>query len=126
MSLHPGHQLAGRKGLGHVIVGAQAQAADLVDVVGQGGDDDDRDVLLLPQPAADLKAAQPRQHHIHNHQGVIPRQGGVEALGAVGIQVAGKAAVDLQVVPLQFGHTLVVLDDQNFHYNHSSSFRMGR
>ena len=33
MGLHPGHQLAGAEGLCDIIVSAQAQAADLVDVV---------------------------------------------------------------------------------------------
>ena len=111
VALHPGHQLAGGEGLGHVVIRPQAQAPDLVNVVSQGGDDDDGGVLLLPEAAADLKAAEPREHHIHNHQGIVLGEGRLEALGPVGVQVALEAAVDLQVVPLQLGHALVVLND---------------
>ena len=89
VALHPGHQFAGGEGLGHVVVGPQPQAPDLVNVVGQGGDDDDGGCPSPPGgAAADLKAAEPREHHVHDHQGIVPGEGGLEPLGAVGVEVA--------------------------------------
>ena len=126
VSLYPGHQFTGGEGLGHVVIRPQPQAPHLVNVVGQGRDDDDRGVLHLPQPPADLKAAQSRQHHIHNDQGIVPRQRRLEPLGTVGVQIALESAVDLQVIPLQLRHTLVVFNNQNFHHSNPSSFWSGR
>ena len=42
-------------------------------------------VLLRPvvQAAANFKAAQPRQHHVHDDQGIVLAQRGLQALVAV-------------------------------------------
>ena len=64
-------QLARRKWLGDVVIGAAFEAADLVLLLGSGGEHDDRDLLgvlgALQRPR-ELQAAHVRQHPIDQHQ----------------------------------------------------------
>ena len=64
--LHTRHHLAGAERLRDVVVGAQAQAADLVDVVLLRGDHDDGRILGLADLFADLKSIHPLKHQIQD------------------------------------------------------------
>jgi hypothetical protein len=64
-------ELARRKRLGDVIVGATLEAADLVLLLGSGGEQDDRNLLGLLgslQRSGQLQAAHVRQHPINQHE----------------------------------------------------------
>ena len=75
----PRHQLARVEGLGHVIVSADLQANDLVQVIVAGGQHQDGRVSLLGlQAAANLQPIQARQHDIQNHQAGLQAAGGCQ------------------------------------------------
>ena len=67
-----GQQGPGAEGLGDVVVGAQLQSHQLVDLLGTSGQHDDRDVRVPPQAPADLQTVQLRQHEVEHDQ-VRPR-----------------------------------------------------
>ena len=91
-----------RERLGDVVVGADLQPDDLVDLAVLGGQHDDRHVGALPQLPAHLDAGQPRQHQVEQHEvgavavelgrapsGPVAADGDLEALLA---QHVGRAA----------------------------------
>ena len=109
---HPGDQLAGGERLGHVVVGAQFQADDLVDLAVLGGQHDHRHVRPLAQRPADLAARQPGQHQVEQHQ---VRPVPVEGLDRVR---AGRADRDLEALLAQHvgervAERFLVLDDEH-------------
>src|SRR5688500_7065068 len=55
-------ELAHRERLGDVVVGADLEAEDLVDLVVLGREHDDRDLAAGPQPAADLDPVELWKH----------------------------------------------------------------
>jgi hypothetical protein len=65
---HPGDELAGVERLGQVIVGADLQADDLVDVLVSRGQHQDRDVGRLADAAADLDPVDVREHQVEDDQ----------------------------------------------------------
>ena len=68
---HACHQFCGRKGLGHIIVRARIKPADPVALLAARGEHDDRKVGIAPtraHPAADLDAADFRQHPVQQQQ----------------------------------------------------------
>ena len=67
--LHPRAELAHRERLGDVVVRAELEAEDLVDLLGLGREHDDRHGLALgAQAPADLEAVHARQHHVEDDQ----------------------------------------------------------
>jgi hypothetical protein len=62
------HQLARRERLGDVVVGAELQAEDLVELLPAGGQHDDRDVALGPDALAHLQAVHARQHDVEHDE----------------------------------------------------------
>ncbi len=66
--LHPADELSGRERLGHVVVGAELQAEDAVDLVAPGRQHDDRHVGLLTDVAREVETALARQHHVEHEQ----------------------------------------------------------
>ena len=93
--LDAGDQLAPVEGLGQEVVGAEAQALDLVVELGEAGEDQDRRVDARgAQPAQHLIAVDVRQHQVEDDdvvvveladlQPVLAEIGGIadEALGA--------------------------------------------
>src|SRR5690606_23235947 len=57
---HAGEQLTEAERFGDVVVSAELQAGDAVDLILAGGEHQDRDVALLAQDAADREAVQAR------------------------------------------------------------------
>src|SRR4051794_3730097 len=67
--LHARAELAHRERLGDVVVGAELEPEDLVDLLRLGREHDDRHGLALrPQAPADLQAVHARQHHVQDHE----------------------------------------------------------
>ena len=65
---HAGDQLAQPVRLGDVVVGADLEADDRVDLGALGRDHDDRHLALLAQLAAHVDARDLRQHHVEQHE----------------------------------------------------------
>jgi len=66
--LHPAAELAERERLGDVVVGPELQAQDLVDLLGLGGQHDDRHAAARPQTPADLEAVDLGQHQVEHDE----------------------------------------------------------
>jgi hypothetical protein len=106
--VHPGQKFHGHERLGDVIVRADVQPGDLINVLGFGRQHDDGELAaLVPQLHHHGDAVHHGHHHIHNGQmdGQLP--GKLQPLGAVGrtvygialiFQVNGDALADLGVV----------------------------
>ena len=67
--LHAGDELARVERLGQVVVGADLEADDLVDVLVAGGQHQDRNVGALADPAADLDPVDVGEHQVEDDQG---------------------------------------------------------
>ena len=81
---HAREQLARRERLGHVVVGALHQAADLVVLRAARRQHQDRHAgPRRAQPAADLHAVEPRQHQIEHDEVERLAQPGLDARDAV-------------------------------------------
>ena len=61
-------ELAHRERLGDVVVGAELEAEDLVDLLRLGGQHDDRHRAARPQAPADLEAVDARHHHVEDDE----------------------------------------------------------
>jgi hypothetical protein len=61
-------KLPGGDRLGHVVVGTELEAHDLVDLTVLRGEHDHRNVRPLPQLAAYLRARQAGQHEVEQHE----------------------------------------------------------
>ena len=112
---HPGHQLAGVKGLGHIVVRSAVQAVDLVaDLVPGGEHQNGGGHVGGPQPLGRLKAVHLGEHHVQNDQIILARQAVVHSVRPVVHRV--------RLVPLVLQQLLqglrqpdLVLHDQNTH-----------
>ena len=63
------HQLAQPERLGQVVVGAELEADDLVDLVVAGGQDEDGHLRAgRAEPAEDLEAVHARQAHVEHDE----------------------------------------------------------
>ena len=110
--MHAGHEFAGAEGLGDVIVGAEAEAFELVGLGGAGGQHDDGDVAGGAQAAADFGAVEQGEHAVEDDE--IGRGGAAEFEGgdAVGGE-AGFEAVVFQVELDGLGGARIVFDDED-------------
>ena len=78
----PGDDLAHREGLGHVVVGADAEAHEQVGLVGAGGEHEHRHRPDGLDPAADLEAVEPGQHDVEHDE--VGRRAAANAATAAG------------------------------------------
>ncbi len=97
--------------LGHVVLGAEVQALDAVDVVAGGAEHDDRRPARLGEAPANRQAVFAGHHRIEHDQVDRRRfQHGVHGAAAVGLQhtktVARQAGLQ------QFADVLGVVDDK--------------
>jgi hypothetical protein len=109
---HARDQLARRERLGDVVVGAELEADDAVDLVAARGQEDDRHLARLANPLEDLEAARIGQADVEDDQ----RRGRL----ADPLQrfLAGRApgrleAVGAQRVLQRVGDAGLVLDDED-------------
>jgi hypothetical protein len=119
-----GGELAQAEGLRHVVVGAELQPDDLVDLRALRGQHDDRDARFLAHDPADLDAAELRQHQVEHDE--------VRALLAESLQrlppVGGghdPEAVGLQRLGQRFAESCLVVDDEDRASHRSQDRRRG-
>ena len=103
-----GHQLARAERLDDVVVGPQVEADDLVRVAAARGEQDDRHIAVLAQPAADLQPVEAGQHDVEQDEvEAVRSRAAARALGPSAASVdtmaarargTGAAAADLGVV----------------------------
>src|SRR6266542_962849 len=67
VSAYPGYQLPHRERLRHIVVGTELEPRHLVRLGVLGGQDDDGDLRLGPDCAADVQSRQLRQHEVEDH-----------------------------------------------------------
>ena len=110
--LHARAELAHRERLGDVVVGAELEPEDLVDLLGLGGEHDDRDRRARAQAPADLEPVDLRQHHVEHDE--VERLLGEarERLAAVG-RLHDLVAVLAQREGEQRLDRLLVVDEQD-------------
>jgi hypothetical protein len=110
--LHARAELAHRERLGDVVVGAELEPEDLVDLLGLGREHDDRDRRAGPQAAAHLEAVHPGHHHVEHDEveGLLGEA--VQRLAAVG-RLHDVVAVPLQRERQQRLDRLLVVDEQD-------------
>ena len=105
-------QFAAAERLRHIVVGAEFQSDDAIDLVALGGDHDDRDVGFGAQRAAQRQPVFARQHEIEQDE-VDARVGQRLAHGfAVAGAADAKAVLD-ERARHQFAHLSVIVDDQD-------------
>ena len=66
MGFNSRYHLTRAERLGDIIIRAEAETADLVDIVFFRGDHDDRGVFCLPDLFADFKSINARKHQIQD------------------------------------------------------------
>ena len=111
MGLHPGHHLTGAERLGDIVVRAQTQAPDLVDVILLRRNNDHRRIPGAADLLADLKAVGARQHQVQENQVKVLRQAPLQSPVAVILSLHLKTG-KLQIILLQLRDTDFILNDQ--------------
>ena len=73
--MDPGHELARRERLREVVVGADRQADDPVDLLIARGEEEDVRIREGPDPAKNLESVEAREHHVKHDDigGCFPR-----------------------------------------------------
>src|SRR5690606_16461419 len=84
---------------------------------------EERNLALRPEVAADLESAPAGQHHVDEHEVVGPLPRLPQALVAVKSEIHGKAA-GFEVVPLELGDAPVILDDEQALHGDGSRGRL--
>jgi hypothetical protein len=119
MGFRPGGQLGGTEGLGHVVIGSQAQPPNFVNVVLPCGHENDRNLTAFADAPADSETAGSRKHEIQNDQ--VPA--GFLRFLLSKIAVFDDSALEvfgLQVIPHQLRNAAVVLNDQYLFHPYAS------
>ena len=107
-----GQQHGQREGLGDVVVAADGQGEDLVVVAPAGRDEDDRGVVVLPDPAAEGEPVHARQVDVEqDHPGGVGGEVGEGVLGGGGVVHA--EARRGQVLDRGLGEFAFILDDED-------------
>src|SRR5205807_8347636 len=105
----------GRERLGEIVVGAQLEADDAIDLVGLGGEHDDRKRRggrIGAYPPAHLETVDAGQHQVEHDQIGQPLAQAGQRLGAVAGGVTAKAVAG-EMVDDQVPDVRLVLDDQD-------------
>ncbi len=113
--MHAGGQLAQAKRLGHVVVGTQVQADDLVNLLAFGGEHQDQSFVVFgAKLLADVVSAQARQHNVeHDERGTVLLHGGEGLIASrTGRYRKAFAGKQLDQAKADIG---VIFDDQNFY-----------
>jgi hypothetical protein len=105
-------QLAGTEGLGQIVVRADLEADDAIDLIAERRQHDDRQVGRRAQLAADFKTALARQHEIEHDEIVALAREGAARLLPIGDGGRGEAVL-LEEVTQQRANFAIVVDDEN-------------
>src|ERR1700722_5277366 len=110
--LDPAGELAQRERLGDVVVGAELEPDDLVDLLGLGRQHDDRHRAAAPQLPADLEPIDPRQHQVEHDEVERLLVEALQRLAAVG-RLHHVVALLPQWVGEQGLDRLLIVDEQD-------------
>ena len=113
---HARHELARGERLDHVVVGAELEADDPVDLLTARGQHDDRNVGLGPDQAAEVSSVPVGEHHVQQDQvgrRCAPGLGGLLDRS----RDLGVEALPSQVLGERLGDRLLVLDDQDTRFH---------
>jgi hypothetical protein len=113
MGFDPGSQFGQTEGLGQIIVRAQAQPPDFINIFTPCRYDDQRYFLPGSYALYNSKAVYSREHQIDDHQVITAGQGFLQALFSILNQLHPIAA-HLQIIPLQFGNIHIIFYHQDF------------
>ena len=122
----PRDELAEAERLGHVVVGADLEPDDGVDLGVPRGDHDDRDLRPRPDLAADVDSRHLRQHDVEQHERGPDRIELRHRLGTVGRGLHDEALAlqrDRQGITVR---RLVVDDENGRRISHHASSDLGR
>ena len=108
----PGDELARAERLDHVVVGAELEAGDPVDLVAAGREDQDRDARVAADRADDVEAVDARQAEVEDERVGPPGPGEREGRGSVGGADDREPRV-LEVVADEARDLRLVLDDED-------------
>ena len=108
MRLHACHQLAWAEGFGQIIVRAQSQTANLVDIVLLGGNHQNGHVLVLADALADLKPVNPRKHQVQDNQIKLLCQRSCKTCVSAVLNLDLKV-IELQIILLKLSDCLLIL-----------------
>ncbi len=110
--LHPGDQLGGRKRFRDVVVRAELEAEDPVDLGVTGGQEDDRDRRGLAQPPAHLEAVDVGKADVeHDEPGPVRADRGDDVLAGGGLHHPETVAAEVELD--QVGNVGLVVDDED-------------
>src|SRR3954447_605438 len=109
---HSRDELARVEGLRHVVVGADLEPDDLVDVLVTRREHQHRHVARLPDALADLDAVDVGQHQIQDDESRLLRLDELQSLGARSSSAHGVAGV-LQIGGDERRDRRLILDDQH-------------
>src|ERR1700694_1269870 len=98
--------------LGDVVIGAQLEPDDLVDLGVLGREHDDRHAAALAQGAAEIKAAHAREHQVEEDQVRTRGAGGAQARGPIRGFLDGEPGGD-KVVLEHLADALVILHNED-------------
>jgi len=105
-------ELADREGLGDVVVGAELEPEDLVELLAASSEHDDRDVALRAYALADLEAVESREHDVeHDEVERVPAELPKRFLAVTRLNDAVPVA--LEGVREQRLNRLLVVDEEN-------------
>ena len=112
LAADPGQDLDGVKGFGNVVVRPHVQAQHLVGVLALGGEEDDGDVIFLPQLGGGGDAVHFRHHDVHEDEMDLMLPDDVQGLPAgVGLEEGVVLGAEIY---LQGGNDVpLVVADQN-------------
>ena len=119
MRLHPCHQLTGAEGLCHIIICAQTQSANLVDVILSGRNHEDGHILCLSDLTAHLETIHPWQHQVQYDQIHIILQSHLQPFISRIADFHLKIG-QLQIILLQISNCLLVFNNQNLAHKNTS------
>ena len=110
MGFYSGHQFAGAERLGNIVVGAQPQASDFVNVFFFGGNHQHGYIFCLPDFSAYFKAVNAREHQIQNNQvEVFCKRSGKSGIPRI-FNIHFKFA-QFQIVLFQVGNRFFIFND---------------
>jgi hypothetical protein len=104
------NQFARIERLGEVVVGADFQADDSVNILTSGREQQDGDPRCSSNPPQNIEAVHAGQHHIQHHQQVIPGQSALQATIAI-VHGFDLKSLGLKVLADQAAKFHVVVDD---------------
>src|SRR5262249_22715876 len=105
-------ELTNRERLGDVVVRAQFEAENLVELLAAGGQHDDRHVAAGAEAAADLEPVDLRQHQVEHNEVDLPVAKELEGLLAVA-RLHDSEAVAFERIRQQLLDGILVVDEEN-------------